>query len=45
MQLQPGVTLKLKDNRIGDEGAKAISQMQLQRGVSIDLGNNNIGAE
>ena len=45
MKLEPGVTIDLRGNDIGDEGAKAISQMQLQPGVKINLNWNRIGVE
>ena len=45
MQLQPGVILDLWRNNIGDEGAKAISQMQLQPGVKINLFQNKISKQ
>jgi hypothetical protein len=45
MELQPGVTLNLDENNIGDAGAKALAQMDLKEGVSFKLGMNKIGVE
>ncbi len=43
--LSPGDVIDLNLNRIGDEWAKAISQMQLQPGVTLKLKDNRIGDE